>query len=125
MEGFKKSYKDSVSFLDRKEYSTKLLRKYPDRIPVIVELSPSSRSQLVLKRNKFLVPIDLTMQIFIANSRKFIKSKTGVSSETLALFFLCENKLIGAHENMGMVYEKCRQNDGLLYFVVTAENTFG
>lgn len=118
-------YENKVPFHKRLKYAQLLLRKYPDRVPVIIELSQSSKSLFTLQKNKFLVPMDIDMRKFMANCRPFVKSNMGVSNESIALFFLCDNKLIPPCETMGKIYSTYRHADGLVYFVISGENTFG
>ena len=65
-------YKENHSFEKRKAEAEKMRRKYPDRIPVIVEKSPKARFA-DLEKSKFLVPSDLTVGQFYFLVRKRIQ----------------------------------------------------
>ena len=58
-----KAFKDKYSQEYRTTECTRIMLKYPDRIPVIVELVKGSK--LNLDKNKFLVPNDLTVGQFM------------------------------------------------------------
>uniref|UniRef100_A0A8B9YAC4 GABA type A receptor associated protein like 1 n=1 Tax=Bos mutus grunniens TaxID=30521 RepID=A0A8B9YAC4_BOSMU len=52
-------YKEDHPFEYRKKEGEKIRKKYPDRVPVIVEKAPKARVPDLDKR-KYLVPSDLT-----------------------------------------------------------------
>ncbi|XP_015677216.1 gamma-aminobutyric acid receptor-associated protein-like 1 [Protobothrops mucrosquamatus] len=52
-------YKEDHPFEYRKKEGEKIRKKYPDRVPVIVEKAPKARVSDLDKR-KYLVPSDLT-----------------------------------------------------------------
>ena len=53
------------SLEERIEESTNVLKKYPNRIPVIVEKSDKCKELQDIDKNKYLVPDDLTFGQFI------------------------------------------------------------
>merc|ERR1712080_188909 len=53
-------YKEEHPFEKRRAEGEKIWRKYPDRVPVIVEKSPKARIG-DLDKKKYLVPSDLTV----------------------------------------------------------------
>ena len=72
------NYKKTTSLEERKQKSYKMTVSYPDRIPVIIEMSSSSASYqsyiAATHKVKYLVPYDLTMGQFIKILRdKIIK----------------------------------------------------
>ena len=69
---------------------------------------------------KYLVPGDLNMSHFIYVVRKRIKLEP---SETL--FLMVNNQLCPSNIVLSEVYEKYKDEDGFLYIVYSAENTFG
>ena len=76
------NFKNSKSENDRIIESSKILEKYPDRIPIIIEKDKKSKLKNIDK-NKYLVPKNMTLGQFIYVIRKRIDLD---SSE--ALFFL-------------------------------------
>jgi len=99
--------------------STKIMKKYSNRIPVVVEKDPRSKLNDIDK-NKFLVPNDMTLAQFIYIIRKRIK----LSSEQ-ALFLFINNQLSTNHCTMNEIYQTHKDNDGFIYILYTSENSFG
>lgn len=115
MSNFKKSKSES----ERIEESSKIIEKYPDRIPIIVEKQSKSKIPDIDK-NKYLVPKEMTMGQFIYVIRKRIKLNP---TEALFIFtnnILCNNTLL-----LSEMYNTYKDKDGFLYIVYTSENTFG
>ena len=113
------NFKGSKSEEERLAESTKIIEKYPDKIPVIVE-KYSKSSIKNIDKNKYLVSGDMTMSQFIYIIRKRIKLK---SSE--ALFFFVNNILCNNSQSMIEIYNLYKDKDGFLYIEYSAENTFG
>ncbi|KAG8435613.1 hypothetical protein GDO86_013525 [Hymenochirus boettgeri] len=84
-------YKEDHPFEYRKKEGEKIRKKYPDRVPVIVEKAPKARVPDLDKR-KYLVPSDLT-----------------------ALFFFVTNTIPPTSATMGQLYEDNHEEDYFLY----------
>ena len=113
------SFKEDYTEEMRIQESNKIITKYPTRIPIIVE--KSEKSDLIdIKKKKYLVPKDLTLQQFIFIIRKRIKLES-----SQALFVMINNTLSPATLNLGEIYEKQKDKDGYLYITYSSENTFG
>jgi hypothetical protein len=65
-----KSFKDEHTPEKRKAEADKIRRKYPDRIPVIVERNPKERNVSEIDKKKYLVPGDLTVAQFMYVTRR-------------------------------------------------------
>lgn len=115
MSNFKKSKSES----ERIEESSKILQKYPGRIPIIVEKKHKSKIPDIDK-NKYLVPKEMTMGQFIYVIRKRIKL-----NPTEALFVFTNNILCNNNILLSEIYNTYKDKDGFLYIVYTSENTFG
>jgi GABA(A) receptor-associated protein len=113
------NFKKKYSFEERVEESKKIIKKYPNRIPVIVEASSDCNLKKIDK-NKFLVPEDITIASFLGVIRKRIQL-----SPEQALFIFVNNTLPCASQSVSSIYHNCKDKDGFLYFVYTEENTFG
>jgi len=113
-------YKKKKSLEKRKQESESILKKYPCRIPVIVEKSSGCKDINEIDKTKYLVPDDLTMGQFIFVIRKRIK----ITPEK-ALFVFINNKLIATHSLMSQVYNDEKEEDNFLYVHYSSENTFG
>ena len=107
----------------RREECSRIRAKYPDRIPVIAERSPSCKDSAipVLKRSRFLVPSDLTIGQFIYVIRKRME----LAAEK-GLFIMIGSTMPATSMLMSQAYlEQADPEDGFLYISVTGENTFG
>lgn len=113
------TFKEELSFESRKLESEKIRKKYPSRIPIIVE--KSERCSLnKIDKEKYLVPRDLTMNQFIFTIRKRIKLK-----EHESIFVMVDSRLCPSNARFSEIYEDYIDDDGFLYVVYTSENTFG
>jgi GABA(A) receptor-associated protein len=102
--------------------SERILQKFPDRIPVIVEISDKASSTFPpLDKHKYLVPQDLSVGQFQYVIRKRMKLK---STEAIYMFF-GENSLEPTGSVMSSCYEKHKHEDKFLYVLVASQNTFG
>ncbi len=111
-------FKKRHTFIKRKEESEKIMVKYPERVPVIVE--KFSMDLPDLDRKKYLVPDDLSMANFMYVIRKRIKLEAEKS-----IFLFVNNKIMQMSKLMGEVYDKHRDEDGFLYIKYCGESTFG
>ncbi|ESO12800.1 hypothetical protein HELRODRAFT_93454 [Helobdella robusta] len=112
-------FKEENTFEQRKDEASKVLMKYPDRIPVIVEKLPGSSIAPIDKR-KFLVPKDINVAQFIFIIRKRIQL-----DPTKSLFLFVGRVLPQTSATMGHVYSENQDEDGFLYVAYSGENVFG
>jgi GABA(A) receptor-associated protein len=117
-------YKKNTSLDERKLKSQKLKELYPNRIPVIVEMSSSSASfsSFIEKKYKvkYLVPNELCMGQFV----KILRDKMKINEST-ALFFFINNRLFPMTSPLCTLYDEYSDDDGFLYIEFCEENTFG
>ena len=97
-------YKEEHPFEKRRAEGEKIRRKYPDRVPVIVEKSPKARIG-DLDKKKYLVPSDLTVGQFYFLIRKRISLRPED-----ALFFFVNNVIPPTSATMGSLYQVCHNN---------------
>ena len=112
-------YKEEVSLDKRKKESSKILEKYPDRLPVIVERLKSSDIGR-LDKKKYLVPHDLTIGQFMYVIRKRLE----ITSDQ-AIFLFVNNTLPPSSVLMSDIYMDNKDEDGFLYILYSGESTFG
>jgi GABA(A) receptor-associated protein len=112
---FQKEY----SLKKRLSESTRIIRKYPNRIPIICERYGSSNIPNI-DRNKYLVPSDLTVGQFLYVIRKRIK----LSPES-SIFIYVNNSLPATSKLIKDLYKNESNEDGFLYILYSGENTFG
>lgn len=115
------TFKQQHSYRDRCDESSRILSKFPYRVPVVCEkhMSPH-RHTPTLDKKKYLVPRELTMGQFVYVIRKRMKLPPEEA------IFLCIGSTIspsGAY--IGNMYDQYGDVDGFLYITYTTENTFG
>ena len=118
--------KKSTDLSFRVEESNRILSKFPDRIPVIV-ITNNSKLEKMLRKNKFLVPYDLSVSSLLENIRSQMKL-----DPSKALFIFCDNTLLSGSQMINEVYKNYKyknnigaRNDNFLYITIEEENTFG
>ena len=112
-------FKTKNNFNQRCDESKKIMNKYPQRVPIIVEKCDNSIINNIDK-NKYLVPKDLNMNQFVYIIRKRIKL-----DKSQSIFLMVNNSICPSNTPIGVVYEDHRDKDGFLYIKYTNENTFG
>ena len=110
---------DTKSFEERLSESDKVLKKYPERIPVIVE--PLIKDIVNIDKNKYLVPNDLTIGQFLYVIRKRIN----LNSEEALYCFVGNNILPSTSSTVSTIYKDYKDEDGFLYIIYCSENAFG
>ncbi|KAI6653845.1 Gamma-aminobutyric acid receptor-associated protein-like 2 [Oopsacas minuta] len=112
-------FKETYTFEARCKESAKILMKYNDRIPVIVEKVVKSVIPDIDKK-KFLVPSDLSVAQFMYIIRRRIQLPP-----EKAMFLFVNKVLPTTSAPMGQIYEENKDEDGFLYIAYSGENTFG
>jgi GABA(A) receptor-associated protein len=103
-------------------YSEKLLNKYPDRIPVIIEKSKRDKSNILLDSSKckYLIPRHLHVSQLIFLIRKNIQIDSNK-----AIFIFVDNILVPNNSDIETIYHNHKDLDGFLYVSYSCESTFG
>ena len=101
------------------EEAIRILKKYPERIPVILIKNKDSNIPNINK-TKYLVPKDMKMSQFIFTIRRNLTIKP-----EQALFFIINNKVPSSIDSIGQIYSNDKNDDGFLYVIYSNENTFG
>lgn len=112
-------FKRTHTFENRIDESTRMLKKYPQRVPIILEEDPLT-SPPPIDKHKYLVPRDATMGQFLLTIRKRMKLH-----EAVALFLVVSGDLLPMSHLAGSVYDAKVANDGFLYCVYSTETSFG
>lgn len=116
-DGFKSKYEHS----DRCQESSRIRKKYPNRLPVICEKSTTSRDDVPqIDKIKYLVPAELTVGQFMYVIRKRIRLPP-----EKAIFLFINNSIPPTSKLMSSVYDTDKDEDGFLYCTYTGESTFG
>tara|TARA_B110001450_G_scaffold1004_3_gene1153 strand:+ start:1160 stop:1582 length:423 start_codon:yes stop_codon:yes gene_type:complete len=116
-DNLKFDFKNKISLEDRKYQSKTIMEKYPNRLPIICNVS---RNLPELDKHKYLIPDDLESTAFFFVIRKRLKLK-----ESEAMYFFVNGKSLIANAYMSEIYNKYKDEDGFLYIYICAENTFG
>ena len=113
------SFKNKFSFEKRRSEVQRILKKYPNRIPIVVEIAENS-SLPPLDKSKYLVPEELTISQFIYIIRKRLKLQPDQ-----ALFIFVNNCLLTSTSLMKEVYKEHKEESGFLMIIIREESTFG
>jgi GABA(A) receptor-associated protein len=114
-------FKKRFTLEQRKEECAKMLTKFPDRIPVIVERLPNNNLPS-MDRKKFLVPSDIVLGQFI----QIIRKRINLNPVNAIFTFIGEkHRLFNITELLSTIYTDNKDDDGFLYIYYTSENTFG
>lgn len=120
-------FKQQESFEKRAQLSERIREQYPDLIPVIVEPFNERGNNLNLSEgnSKFLIKSTDTVHKLIYSVRQKIDNL----SESEALFLFCtvnsSSIIAPVTSTMGSLYDKYKDEDGLLYFTVSREQVYG
>ena len=109
------SFKNKYTFEKRYQESKKVLDKYSERIPIIVEKLNDSELPDIDKC-KYLVPKEMSISQFMFVIRKRIKL---LPSQTL--FFTINGKMISSSQLLLEIYDNEKDKDGFLYITYTNE----
>ena len=108
---------------ERQAEVLRMLKKYPDKVPVVIVKDKGCKNITEPANTKFLVPNELTVAQFLYTLRKRIFLKP---DQALFLFFGKSNEMPSATDQMVSVYERHRDpNDDMLYAIYSSESTFG
>ena len=113
-------FKKNHSFAKRKDESKRIMEKYDNRVPVIVEKDPKSDLK-DMDKSKCLAPHDLTLGQFLYVIRKRID----LDSSAALYIFVNDNVLVNTSATMIGVYDSHKDEDGFLYITYCSENVFG
>lgn len=102
---------------ERKELSKKLLQKYPNNIPVIID---STKYSPPISKHKFIINNESTIGHLMNEIRKYI-----TLDKSQALFVFSNNKALLPTMIMNNVYYANVDEDGFLYIYYAVENFFG
>jgi GABA(A) receptor-associated protein len=113
----------SHSIDSRREESTKIRNKYPDRIPIIVDRHEAHTPKI--DKHKFLCPAHIS----IAEFQIIIRKRLMLSAED-AIFIFLEGKngnriLPRGISLLSEIYKYNKQDDGFVYLYYAKESTFG
>jgi len=107
-----------MNLQSRLKKSRSILRRYPDKIPIIIN---SNTPEIKLTSTNFIIPDNMTMLMFVCYIRKNITLNQNQS----IYIFTEKNTLIPCSYSLNRVYNEYKNQDGYLYLTLTLEETFG
>jgi len=108
-------------FEKRKEEANRILKKYPERVPIIVQKTASTSTLIPdVDKKKYLVPRDLSVGQFMYVIRKRIKLEPEQS-----IFVFVNDSLPPSTALISQLYQEQKDKDGFLYMEISGESTFG
>ncbi len=110
----------SVSLEQRLEEASKIKKKHPDKIPVIISKSSMCQTLEDIDRNKYLMPPNLQ----VGQLSYIIKKRLNIDA-TVGIFIFINNNILNSSSTIEELYNKYKEQDGFLYIEYTSENTFG
>jgi GABA(A) receptor-associated protein len=114
------SFKSSHLFEDRQSEATRIMQKYPDKIPIICEKHYLCKTVKQIEKKKYLVAIDYTCGQFLY----IIRNQLKLPSEQ-AIFLFINDSIPPTSRTMHQIYTEHKDKDGFLYITYASENTFG
>ena len=124
--GTNKKFKDLYTAEERISESNRILAKYPDYIPVIIDCSEKLGQ---LKKQKFLVPSEVSASHLLHSVRKQFETK-----KSDAIFMFCNDSLICPTVMMKNLYTEYKiknkitdgcNSDKFMYIELHLESVFG
>ena len=115
-----KTFREKHPFEKRLQESTKIMQKYPARVPIICSRHEGNTTVPPIDKEKYLVPSDLTMGQFVFVIRNRIHL-----DPTVGLFLFVNNVLPPTAAMISTMYNEHKADDGFLYITYSGENTFG
>ena len=104
----------------RKKEVEQILKRFPDKIPILLTKSKSSYISNIDKE-KFLVPNNMTVGEFMYMIRKRI-----ILEAHQAIYIFFNNNLVNTSALMSEIYMNYKdKDDEMLYASYAGENTFG
>lgn len=117
----KSKFRESHTLTKRKDEAQRIRSKYPNRIPVICEVTKTSEQAIKLDRSKYLIPSDLTVGQFLVVIRKRIK----LGPEHGLYLFTQGGELPACSLMMNDLYRTSKDTDEFLYLTLSVESAFG
>ena len=96
------------SFFERTGETSRIMKRYPDRFPVICEKNIYDVTCPDIDKHKYLVPYNITVGQFMYVIRKQIRLP---SSDTLFMFVGSERTILSPNTEMSEAYYRFRNID--------------
>ena len=105
-----------------RDEATRILAKYPDRVPVIVTKSANSTTTPEIDKHKYLVPVDLTM----GQLQYVIRKRINLTPDKGLSLFINGGEIVPTGELVYVTYQRAvDKDDGFLHVIYSCESVFG
>lgn len=116
-----KPFKQRRSFEARKLEVENIRKKFPTKIPVVVERYQREVNLPVMDKTKFLVPQELT----IMNFAIIIKNRLRVPTSRAFYFVINNQSMASTSKTVAEIYKEHKDEDGFLYMTYASQEMFG
>jgi GABA(A) receptor-associated protein len=125
------TFRNKYTFEERYAEATRIMHKYPDRIPVICEHAQGGNAEPLPEdpKKKFLIPCEMTIGQFCYVIRKRM---TLPPEKAIFMFIVSQNSdgslnqiLAPTAHMFDTVYNQYKDHDKFLYCVAQGESVFG
>jgi GABA(A) receptor-associated protein len=113
-------FKQDHSVESRKKEAEKIMTKYADRVPIIIEKLENNDIPEIDKK-KYLVPNDITVGQF----KYIIRRRIKLTPEKALFIFTHDYKLPNTGMTVASLYREYKDECNFLYLFYGCENTFG
>lgn len=112
----------------RKDDCARILKRYPERVPVICEKAPRAGAGVPqINSKKFLVPKQMTVSQLIVVVKNQLENEghPGYNPNTSLYFTLRNRTAVGQGTVLETAHQKHASEDGFLYMHYSEETAFG
>ena len=101
--------------------SEELRRKFPTKLPIVVERYDREATLPMLAKTKFLLPREFSMRQFAM----FVRDRAALNSSQSLFLFINRKVLVSMTSSLQEVYDMHKDDDGFLYVTYASQEVFG
>lgn len=122
MHKFSKTFVEKYTLAERFRECNNIIKKYPDKIPIICEKNIRDKATIDIDKHKFLVSRDINIGQFVYVIRTRLRLPP---SAALFLFVGDYYTILPNSTPIIDAYDQFKNSDGFLYLTYSKENVFG